>query len=209
MYAYSGKNASTYARQYWNSYNTSYPSYSSDCTNFASQCAVAGGETIVSLPASKVGILDYGGTYMCKNYWSCKYYTYKIGNVKIRKGYVPTSTWTIVDQAAGASSYGFQDFMLKNKNKVITIFNCADTRSMNKLISTAKSGDIIQIQHDGSNRCTHSYIVGSKKKNSKGNNDLFFYAHTSNRDASSDDSLWYLLNKKTIKKSDTLVLISM
>lgn len=211
VYAYDGDKAAEYASNYCGNGNPSYPSYGSDCTNFASQCVKAGGISGTALPASKVGFWDYGDTYMCKNYWSCQKYNYKVGSVTIRSGFVPTSTWTIVDQASSADSYGFQDYMENKKSKYVTTYACSSRTKMDNLITNAKVGDIVQIKYSGGNRYSHTYIVGKKKKNSSYDNkyDLYFYAHTSSRDASKDDSLRYLLQKGTIPDSATLALISM
>lgn len=40
---YDGYDAASYAQTYYTDYNTNFPSFTSDCTNFASQCINAGG----------------------------------------------------------------------------------------------------------------------------------------------------------------------
>ncbi|MGH2442736.1 MAG: amidase domain-containing protein [Chloroflexota bacterium] len=42
--AYDGSRAALYADIYWNAYNTSFPSYADDCTNFVSQAMSYGGD---------------------------------------------------------------------------------------------------------------------------------------------------------------------
>ena len=211
---YSGAAAVQYAKAYCSEYNESFPSFAADCTNFVSQCVGAGGIKEVTLPEKKVGLLEYGRTYMCKDYWSCRYYTNKVLGVTIRKGYVPTSTWTVVDQPDDASSYGFQDFMKKNKEKGVVTYTCNKDKNIESLIKKAKVGDIVQYKSEGKNRYTHSYIVGKKQKNPKQKNktDLYFYAHSGSsggRDASDDDTLRYLLKNDTIRREASLALISM
>lgn len=43
---YFGQDAANYAVTYATSYNSSYHEFSSDCTNFASQCVLAGGKSM-------------------------------------------------------------------------------------------------------------------------------------------------------------------
>ncbi|MDA8206225.1 MAG: amidase domain-containing protein [Thermaerobacter sp.] len=42
-YSYNGGAAATYADTYWSNYNSNYPSFIDDCTNFVSQSLYAGG----------------------------------------------------------------------------------------------------------------------------------------------------------------------
>ena len=41
-YSFNGSDAASYADTYWSSYNTAYPAFSDDCTNFVSQSLAAG-----------------------------------------------------------------------------------------------------------------------------------------------------------------------
>lgn len=212
--AYDGDKAVEYADKYWNSNNGSYPSYSNDCTNFASQCVLAGGIKKVALPASKIKLTSFGSTYTCTDYWSCNYYTYKIVGITVKKGYIPTSSWTLVDNDTSKSLadsiiYGFQDFIKEKKNKTVTTYSCASDTEMEKLIKNAEVGDIVQIRRKGDTRFSHTYIVGKKKKNSDKKKDIFFYAHTGSRGAEEKDSLRNLRGDGTIPNTATLALISM
>lgn len=214
---YDGEAAAEYAEQYWDSYNSSYPNYidkERDCTNFASQCVLAGGIKKKSLPKSKIKLMDFGSTHSCTDYWSCDYYKYKIAGITIRKGYIPTTTWNLVDNdtsktLADSIIYGFQDFMKEKMNKTVTTYSCNSSSEMEELIKDAKVGDIVQIRKKGDTRFSHTYIVGKKKRNSKKKKDIYFYSHTDPRGAKETDSLQTLIENKTISSEWTLALISM
>ena len=208
--AYSGSAASTYAGNYWKTYNSNYPSYSSDCTNFVSQCLYAGGLRGTGLPASKVKITSYGKTYMCDTtYWSCDSYTTRLAGFTLKSGLIPTSTWTVVDEPAGSKNAGLQDWLINGKGFTATVVAANSKSGIDNLISNAKQGDVIQIMHKGDKRYSHSYLVGKKAYNkSYATYDLYLYAHTGNRGATSTDTLRYLIGLQTIKSTDTVCLIS-
>lgn len=210
---YSSTDAINYAKKYAKNYNKNYPSYESDCTNYVSQCLVAGGMKVKKLPWDDVNVINVGRPYKTKTYWSCVYYKNDLFGVTLNSGWTPTTTWTVVDKENDAKYYGLQDHLSNNKGKVITDYKCTDA-NLDKLVSKAKIGDIVQYRKADSNRCTHSYIVAEKHKNklliNDGYpNDIYFCAHTNTRQAYDIDGVHYLKKKGTIKKDDHLVLISM
>jgi len=52
--AYSGKDAAAYAKKHAKKYNTAYPAWDADCTNFVSQCVKAGGISTKSIPKTMI-----------------------------------------------------------------------------------------------------------------------------------------------------------
>ena len=66
--------AVVYANRYAESYNESYPTFDSDCTNFVSQCVYAGGEAMVGsgtgVPSvvKKVYVGDHYGNFRAVYY---------------------------------------------------------------------------------------------------------------------------------------------
>ncbi len=53
--AYNREKAVAYAMEWWNDYNPSFPVFSVDCTNFVSQCLLAGGLEMWGKPDKGVG----------------------------------------------------------------------------------------------------------------------------------------------------------
>lgn len=52
---WSGANSASYAKKYATSYNSNYHEFSSDCTNFASQCVFAGNKGMTGNAKAKKG----------------------------------------------------------------------------------------------------------------------------------------------------------
>lgn len=70
--AYSPSSAVAYARKYANSYNTpTYKKFSADCTNFISQCLVAGGQSMKKPSNYKT----LGSMYGTTSYWYSMHWT--------------------------------------------------------------------------------------------------------------------------------------
>lgn len=219
---YDGKKAATYAKNYCgdypdtgktNGYNTVYPSYSGkDCTNFVSQCALYGGLTEVKLPQSKVFLGHLGNTYSTDVYWSCRKYTASFLNLGFTKqvtDWVPTSTWTLVDKSNMETTYdGFGDYMRDYKGASVVKFK-ATKDNLDQIVRDAEVGDVIQLRRSGELSNYHSFFVTKKSNNSTYSNkmDLFLTAHSNNRDASSNDSIRYIINNAKISSSDTIYII--
>ncbi len=60
---YNREAAVRYAHQWWNSYNPAFPSFSVDCTNFVSQCLLAGGAPMRGYPGRENGWWIRGGAW--------------------------------------------------------------------------------------------------------------------------------------------------
>lgn len=218
VFAYDRDAAATYANKYssdkegTDSYNKNYPSFPSDCTNFASQCVLEGGITKKKLPKKKVYPKHIGKTYMTKEYWSCELYDFVDYNYPADlKYFVPTSTWTLVDQSAGQDSYGFQDFMMVKKNKNVNVIGAsAKDKVMTKFINNCNRGDVIQIKKVKDTRFSHSYVVYKKKKNKDGKIDLYLCAHTGNRKGEKEkDSLRTMIDKGIIEDNWIIAQVAM
>ena len=205
-FAYDRDAAVKYASNYCTNYNSAYPKYSSDCTNFASQVLKAGGYKANPLPDSDVSYGDLGTVYKTKEYWSAKKYTKsKLGIIK-KTDFVSTSTWSNVDQLAGSSYYGLQDYMVSEKKKTVNCYSVSE-KGIKLLIKEAKKGDIVQIAKKNS-RFSHSYIVG-KVANDKAKNrtDVYVYAHTGNRDAGDSDCLLRMFNNNELDGFTFIALV--
>jgi hypothetical protein len=81
-YTYNHTTAQQYADSYALSYNNTYPQFSDDCTNFASQALLAGG-----LPMN--GAAAYGGEYYTETQWFMR---------QALGGFAYTSSWTVAQQ---------------------------------------------------------------------------------------------------------------
>lgn len=93
-----------------------------------------------------------------------------------------------MDQLAGSSYYGLQDYMVSEKRKTVNCYSVTKTGIKN-LIKEAKKGDIVQVARQDARFC-HSYIVGKVAKDkAKDRMDVYVYAHTGNRDAGDSDCL--------------------
>lgn len=196
--AYDRDAAVTYASEYCSTYNSKYPKYGNDCTNFASQVLNAGGYKTNPLPDADVSYSDLGTVYKTKKYWSAKKYTKSIAGIISKTDFVSTSTWSNVDQLAGSSFYGLQDYMVSEKGKVCKSYSVTK-KGIKQLIKEAKPGDIVQVAKKDA-RFSHSYIVGKiAKDKAKNRTDVYVYAHSDNRDAGDSDCLLRMLeNKKLI-----------
>lgn len=199
-FAYNRDKAVDYAEKYWSTRNSEYDSFDNDCTNFASQVLKAGGYSVKAIPSADVSYFDLGTTYKTKTYWCNKTYTKKLAGVFVRTDFVTTTTWNNVDQLAGSSFYGLQDYMMNQLGKTRYSWGISDD-SIDKLAEKAKKGDIIQVAKAGS-RFSHTYVVG-KVKNGK----VYVYAHSDNRDASPEDELKEMRKNGVFKNYALIALI--
>ncbi|OLN21963.1 amidase [Domibacillus antri] len=60
---YNREAAVDYAQQWWNSYNPGFPRFAVDCTNYISQCLLAGGAPMRGYPNRGKGWWIRGGTW--------------------------------------------------------------------------------------------------------------------------------------------------
>lgn len=191
--AYDRTAAVDYADKWWNSRNDEYDSFSSDCTNYASQVIAAGGLSMKKIPKYRAWT-KLGGVYKINvsddsdyDYWCNTTYTYQ-GHTD----FVTTSTWSVVDQMAGDSFSGLQDYLETIKSWNRYVWGAGKKENMDKIADKAKKGDIIQISKG--QRFTHSYVVG-KVKNGK----VYVYSHSKNRGAGSNDEIHKMYDNDVFK----------
>ncbi|WP_025845398.1 amidase domain-containing protein [Paenibacillus ehimensis] len=155
-----------------------YPTFDLDCTNFASQAWVAGGN--VQRKPSNIP----------NNYYSTSDYWYSIVKQTSPITGLPTlfgwsTSWSVVDD--------FQDYWRKRGQSVIS----ASHSNLNTIISNAEIGDIVQFKSYNSPRPTHSMVV-TKKEN--GTLYLTYHSGPNNNDVLDNDiknieakETWYLV----------------
>lgn len=199
-YAYDREEATKYASKYWKNYNSEYDAFGNDCTNFASQVLSAGGYSVKEIPKKEVSYADLGNVYSTKKYWCNKTYTKKFAGVVKKTDFVTTTTWSNVDQLAGSSFYGLQDYMVTVQGRTRCLWSISK-ENIKKLAKKAEKGDIIQIA-EANSRFTHTYVVG-KVKNGK----VYVYAHTGNRGATAEDELEEMERNKVFSKYTIIALI--
>lgn len=163
---YNGQKAADYARQYALNPNSSYYDFGKvDCTNFVSQCVVAGGYSMCVNNdfKSKPNILK---KYICDNgerFWYMK-------KVKRKVGYdywQYSKSWSTVG--------GFYNYcMYHNGTAIIKKYDVSNKKSLESLKKSANVGDVLQIN---GNKEQHSIIVTQKK-----NNTLYYSGHSAGRD---------------------------
>lgn len=151
VYAYSGSNAASYARKYATNYNKNYDKFSSDCTNFVSQCIEAGGKSH-SVPASGVTKKKGGNIKETGSYW------YYRGNSST---YAASTSWMRCSNGKGT----FLSYW-KNHSKYSTYSNDSMARK------NCKVGDVIQIC-DKDYKIRHSVICVTRTKK-----DIYCASHT-------------------------------
>lgn len=167
--AYNGSSAASYARKYATNYNKNYDYYSSDCTNFVSQCIEAGGKSH-SVPASGVTKKKNGNIKETTSYW------YYRGNAST---YATSTSWLRCSGGSGT----FLGYW-KNHSKYSTYNSLSDARK------NCKVGDVIQIC-DKNYKIHHSVICVTKT-----NNDIYCASHTSDYMYKSLESITDSANKK-------------
>lgn len=214
---YDGSKAGRYADDHAdkNSYNPEYPAFDSDCTNFTSQCIVAGGFPTIGLPLSEA-VKCYRIFRRPSVYHSYAYFSY-VWYQTIRD-YVATTPWTVAGAASGDSFFGFWDYVKYKGASPRTYYFGNDStyqQRLEELINLAEVGDIIQISHvSDSKTANHSYIVSRKEIERTvdphpGKRHIYVCAHTSNR---RNDDFELLVTKNrakdgaAIKKTDTVYL---
>lgn len=164
---YNGASNSPYGK---NSYNTDYAKLDSDCTNFVSQCLLAGGYkmhgsyTKVQQTSSEKTVDEW--------------YHYKIAKKKGGYKYRYTTSWVCVQQYYNIRpvNWGLY-YYIKNNVKTATMhkkvkFNAKKwLKDYNLMI-----GDIVQMDTNADGKYDHSIIITEIK----GNN-IYYCGHTENR----------------------------
>lgn len=151
---YSDSKAVAYARKWAKSRNALYNSYSSDCTNFVSQCVKAGGKTMHKPSSIPIGVKQTTKYWYSVRYeeWHTNHYIYK---------------WN-----ESTSFIRVSDFYTYWKNKGI---QTASYSSKAKLQNGASTGDIIQLKN-GKGKWFHSIIITGGSKGARK-----YCGHSSNR----------------------------
>lgn len=169
-YVYSGDSAAEYAIAHANqeNYNINYPDYRNsggDCTNFVSQCVLAGG---IGMSGSNSSI----GVHSSSNEWYCRYINTGIfGN----RRYSVSTSWIRVSD--------FNTYMTSVVNNKSTI------ATLNTLHTASEIGDVVQLADKTTGTPYHSIIISEKDSatsyfcghsNSRNNEDIMTYLDESN-----------------------------
>lgn len=151
--SYNASDAVSYARKWAKDRNTAYNSYTSDCTNFVSQAAHAGGISMKKPNTIKHGITT------TTSYWYSKKHKFTGTTGQASYEFDVSTSWIRVgDFYKYAISHG----------ATATSYN-----TLSSLQNNAKPGDIVQLKKDGS--WYHSIIITG---GSKGNRT--YCGHTNN-----------------------------
>ena len=151
---YSGSEVAKYAKKYSKSYNENYHKFSSDCTNFASQCVYAGGKRMDGVSPKMIPRIG-GKTVSDSKKW---YYL----NGKGRSNYICTTSWV---RCSGKNAF----------NNYWNSYRVGTYKDLKNVRSSASVGDVIQIVlSDGTLK--HSIIVTKKDK---GDSEIYCSSHTS------------------------------
>lgn len=152
--SYSATKAVAYARKWAESRNSTYKSYSKDCTNYVSQCVYAGG-----ISMRKPSTIKHGTT-STTSYWFSKKHKFTGTTGRVTYEYDITTSWMRVsDFFKYAGSHGAK------------IISCS---TLSKLQNQAKPGDIVQLKKSGS--WHHSIIITGGSKGSR-----TYCGHSKNR----------------------------
>lgn len=129
--------------------NNQFPSLGNDCTNFASQCALAGGLSMRGGPSFLDRKYDNLDTWYAKN---------------TIVGWFITNTWSEVTF--------FRLYMERNEGASIRIYG-TDGDGLAKLRTTAVPGDFVQVIDRPTNNGEHTVVVTKKE-----NGEIFFTSHS-------------------------------
>ena len=120
-----------YARQWWNSRNPNFPAFTVDCTNFISQCLLAGGAPMWGAPNRGRGWWITGG--------------WRSG----REGHYPNETWSY----SWSVSHSLRWYLETSKRGL--------TAKQVSSVSELEIGDVIFYDFQGIGVINHSTIVTS------------------------------------------------
>ncbi|WP_141249064.1 amidase domain-containing protein [Paucisalibacillus globulus] len=141
--------ARAYATKYYKNYNTAYPRYSNDCTNFVSQILHAGGRKQVTVATTSTLVRD-------TKYWF----------IRKRAGdgvWTRSSSWSLVEDLYSHLVRSHTVYTSSNKSNIV---------------SQARPGDVIQFKKSGADRYTHAMWVNNKVAKSSSKIDLLLAGHT-------------------------------
>ena len=180
QHKYSPTEALKYAEEWWNKRNSNYYPYSSDCVNFVSQCLYAG----KFAPMSGVG--RNNGWHSYKTYKKILFWKRTVWDV--------SASWSTVK--------GMINWLVLSKNYVRHCIN-----SKKELIENIKNDNIkagipafISTRYNGV--INHAVLIGRVTKCN-----AYFYGHTNNRNAKSDDyGLVEYFNDAPKNKEGTMVV---
>lgn len=151
---YSDSNAVKYARKWAKSRNSLYNSYSSDCTNFVSQCVKAGGKSMSKPSTISTGVKQTTKYWYSVRYedWHTNHYIYK---------------WN-----ESTSFIRVSDFYTYWKNKGIQTVSYSSKAKLQKGVVI---GDVVQLKN-GNGKWFHSIIITGGSKGARK-----YCGHSSNR----------------------------
>ena len=163
---YDGSKAASYAVSYAKSYNSDYFKHGEDCTNFASQCAYAGGMKMYSSLASRgVAAVKSGCVSGRADEW---FYYHKKGD----KNESWSSTWSVVDKID--TKDGLRRYIKKSSKNTYSKTNFKyDPSTFYKYV---KAGDIVQLSSDGGSSYYHSIIISSVSGST-----VYYCCHTNDK----------------------------
>ena len=175
-FAYNGTNAANYARTWYSGYNSQYNNYTNnggDCTNFASQCAFAGGQAKTNPSKVTIGVTGTTSYWYSYKYIQTNYFLF--WQVSSYPVWAESSSWVRV-----AGGQGFFDYFRYRKTTIVS-------KDLNYIRSQARLGDIIQVQAKNASAKGHTTVVGAKSAT-----EITLYYHTNNtyRTLASFDSLF-------------------
>ena len=156
---YSSKSATSYALKYACSRNSDYYSFSSDCTNFVSQCLYAG-YFIMSDTSSKKSSSSGKANAETSSWYHVKC-TVPDKILGIQYGshteWKISTTWIRVSNNSSSSGYGLFQYLTKTRG-----FSSYTSTNAEEIIARARVGDVIQVAQYGETQKTHSVIVTEK-----------------------------------------------
>ncbi len=164
---YNGASDSPYGK---NNYNTNYASLASDCTNFVSQCLLAGG---YKMHGSYTDLQQTSSEKTVK-----EWYHHKVAKKKGGYKYRYTTSWVCVQQYYNIRplDLGLYHYIRKNV-KTATIHKKVKFNAKKWLKDyNLMLGDIVQMDTNGDGKYDHSIIITKIV-----GNDIYYCGHTNNQ----------------------------
>lgn len=150
---YSDSAAISYAKKYGEKYNGEYKKHQKDCTNFVSQCVIAGGKSMKKPATIPEGLTKY------TTYW----YSHRrvVGNNEVHNVWDESTSFVTVED-----SYTYW----KGKGVVSSFYSNKDS-----LQNGVALGDVVQLKN-GTGKWYHSIIITGGSKGAR-----LYCGHTKNR----------------------------
>lgn len=149
--------AVVYANRYAESYNESYPTFDSDCTNFVSQCVYAGGEAMVG---SGTGVPSVVKKVYVESYNSSNPEWYVSEKIERTVGF---DYWRC--SSSWSQTSDFRYYFTQDDDASVTTFSVDTTAKWNTVLSQLQLGDVVQAGITGNG---HSVIITSVYNSANG-----------------------------------------